>query len=326
MTDASIFARTCTPVPDAIAVGDPGLSALTTRELEDRIIAFVRGASIALSPQDEPLLPDLAALLPAQTDVYVVHPPLAKLHDVVRTARAVRKQGWQACPHLVARDLHSEPELRRALGELCAHGIDRILLVAGDRNSPAGPYSDTLDVLATGATVDCGITTIAVVAYPEGHRAIGPGLLWEALAIKQAFAARTGTKMHVVTQFGFHPRAVQEWVCHGRERGITLPVHAGLAGPVLLPKLIRFAMRCGIGNSMHALTRSTSALTHQAPLTMTPEEMLVGLVHSRGDDAAIARPHFFCFGGCLETARWLLRVREGAFELTDDGTRFAVGA
>ncbi len=323
MTAAGTPAQARTPMPSAALAGDPEL---TARELKDRIVAFVRGAAIALTPYDEPLLPQLADLLPMETDVYVVHPPLSKLEYVARTALAVRGYGWQAYPHLVARELTSEPQLRNALGELRAGGIDRILLTAGDRNSPAGPYVNTLDVLATGATVDCGITSIAFVAYPEGHRMIGPGLLWDALAAKQAFAARTGTRAHVVTQFGFHPRAVQEWVCHGRERGITLPVHAGLAGPALLPKLIRFAMRCGIGNSMHALTRSTSALTHQAPLTMTPEEMLVGLVHSRGDDAAIARPHFFCFGGCLETARWLLRVREGAFELTDDGTRFAVGA
>ena len=74
--------------------------------------------------------------------------------------------------------------------------------------------------------------------------------------------------------------------------------------------------------------KSTNALTHLARVTSTPEEMLVGLVRGGGvpDLAAIVKPHFFSFGGSLETARWLRSVIEGAFELNEECSRFTVRA
>ena len=40
-------------------------------------------------------------------------------------------------------------------------------------------------------------------------------------------------------------------------------------------------------------------------------------------DSRIFAPHFFAFGGVLETARWLRAVTEGSFELNEAGTGFA---
>ena len=76
----------------------------------------------------------------------------------------------------------------------------------------------------------------------------------------------------------------------------------------------------------HALARSTSALAGLVRFTTTPDEMLIGLVRGReaATTAAIVKPHCYCFGGSLESARWLERVREGSFKLNADGTRFTV--
>ena len=72
--------------------------------------------------------------------------------------------------------------------------------------------------------------------------------------------------------------------------------------------------------------RSASALPGLARVTIMPEEMLAGLVRGRRafGDAAIVKPHFFCFCGDVETARWLHHVIDGAFELNEDGSRFTV--
>lgn len=199
-------------------------------------------------------------------------------------------------------------------------------MIAGDQSAPAGPFASTLDVLASNATIDCGMTTVAVAGHPEGHKVVGPSLLWDALLAKQEFGVRTGTRVHVVTQFGFNPQAIARWQRHCHELGITLPVHVGLAGPTPLRKLIRFAMQCGIGASLNTLMKSTSAPTHLARVTSTPEEMLVALVRQRGEGGAahIVKPHFYCFGGSLETARWMRSVSDGAFVLNRDCSRFAV--
>ena len=298
-------------------------AAILETDIKQRVIQFVSGASIEATPYDENRLADFATHLPQGTNIYVAHPPRWQLQDVVRVAVKLQQLGLQARPHIAARALHSERELRHALTELNAAGIKQILLIAGDRNAPAGPFSSTLDVLASGATVDCGVTSIGVAGHPEGHEVIGPSLLWDALLTKQAFAQRTGTQVHVVTQFGFNPQAVFDWQRHGRTRGITLPVHVGLAGPTTLPRLMRFAMQCGIGASLHALMKSTSALTHLAHVKTTPEEMLVELA-TRHDEADIVKPHFFCFGGSTETARWLRAMINGAVELNQEGTKFSV--
>lgn len=304
---------------------------VTEEALEAGIIKFVACASIEITPHDEARLSEVAAYLSPGATVYIAHPPRRQLPDVVRVAIKAQKLGFLACPHILARELQSERHLRVALSELSAAGIEQILLVAGDQNSAAGPFPSTLEVLNTGATVDCGIKTVAVAGHPEGHNVIGPSLLWDALLAKQAFAKRTGTHVRVVTQFGFNPQAIFDWQRHGHELGISLPVHVGLAGPTPLPKLIHFAMQCGIGASLRTLMKSTSALTHLARVTSTPEEMLVGLVRgglvpdlAAAGRATMVKPHFFCFGGSLETARWLRSVTEGAFELNEECSRFAV--
>jgi methylenetetrahydrofolate reductase (NADPH) len=301
---------------------------LTGRELKQRIVRFARTASTEISPHDEELLPALANRLPGGTTVYIAHTPKASLDDVVRIALKAEAVGFRASPHIVARRLESERALRNALRELRDGGVEQILLVAGDRDPPVGKFASTLEVLDTGATLDAGIMHLGVAGHPEGHKAVGPSTLWSALKHKQSFAERTGTKMHIVTQFGFNPEAVCAWDRHLAEAGISLPVHVGIAGPTPLPKLIKFAMQCGIGASMGALAKGMSALGHAAGLATSPDQMLIGLVRrcAAQSGTRLAQPHFYAFGGVMATARWMRGVIDGSFELKSNEERFVVNA
>lgn len=296
------------------------------RDLKDRIVAFAGSASIEATPHDEERLPELTALLRPGTTVYVAHPPRWLLQDVVRVAVKIQQLGLPARPHIVARMLQSERQLRTALSELNGAGIEQILLVAGDAATPVGPYSSSIDVLESGGMLGGGMKTVAVAGHPEGHRMIAPNRLWEALRAKQAFAQRTGTRVEVVTQFGFNPRTVIDWRRDCLQRGIALEAHIGLAGPTPLPKLIRFAMQCGIGASLRGVRRNAGALKGLAGMTSTPEEMLTGIIRlgAAGDGLSIVKPHFFCFGGSLDTARWLRKVADGAFDLNGECSGFGV--
>jgi len=40
--------------------------------------------------------------------------------------------------------------------------------------------------------------------------------------------------------------------------------------------------------------------------------------------AQIAAPHFFAFGGALETARWMQKVAAGAFDIDAKAGRFVI--
>ena len=113
--------------------------------LKERIVQFARDTSTEISPHDEGIVDELANVLPRGTTVYVAHTPKASIHDVVRVASAVQRSGLRASPHIVARRIESEGVLRGALKELTAAGVEQVLLVAGDRDPPAGEFTSTLD-------------------------------------------------------------------------------------------------------------------------------------------------------------------------------------
>jgi methylenetetrahydrofolate reductase (NADPH) len=297
-------------------------------ELKRRIIDFARDTSTEISPHDEGLVPELARMLPAGTTVYVAHTPKASVDDVVRVASSVRAAGLKASPHIVARRIDGERTLREALRRLRDGGVDQLLLVAGDRNPPAGQFTSTLEILASGALAEHGFRTVGVAGHPEGHPAVGQEALWSALQTKQDFAERTGTRMHIVTQFSFNPQAVCAWDRQLDERGIKLPVHIGIAGPTPLPKLIKFAVQCGIGASIGALTKGMGLVGRVAGLATSPDEMLIELVRGcvRAGASHLVHPHFYAFGGVAATARWLRGVVEGEFDLEKNDEKFTVRA
>jgi methylenetetrahydrofolate reductase (NADPH) len=294
--------------------------------LRERIVAFMGNASTEIAPHDEPRLEALANYLASGARVYVAHPPSASLEDVVRVAGKLQVQGFRAVPHIAARRIASAAQLGAALAQLRSSGVDEILLIAGDRAIAAGAFSSTLQILASGALIEAGFRTLGVAGHPEGHKQIGPTSLWAALSEKQEYAERTGSAMHIVTQFGFNPATVLAWEQRLIEHGITLPVHVGIAGPTPLPQLIRYAMMCGIGASLSAVVRNLSAMGNLPHLAVNPDEVLVQLVRGRARSGVtrIVQPHFFSFGGTLATARWMQAVMGGHIQVDSAGGRFTL--
>lgn len=289
--------------------------------LKRRIVRFVGSASTEIIPGDETNLAELSEYLAAGTDIYVAHTPGASLRDVVRTALAVQRAGFSAMPHIAARRIANSLALRQALQELRSGGVQQILLVAGDAARPTGEFSSTLDVIDSGALEEAQLRRIGVAGHPEGHKAVGPTLLWEALEAKQAFAKQAGIPMHIVTQFGFDANAVLDWGQQLPRHQIQLPVHVGIAGPAPLSRLIHFAMKCGIGVSLRTVIHSLSAIGSVTKLASSPDHHLLRLAEAEGTGGLqMVAPHFYAFGGCLETARWMHRIAAGDF-VTDYAAR-----
>ncbi|MGH8131516.1 MAG: hypothetical protein ACRES3_11745, partial [Steroidobacteraceae bacterium] len=117
--------------------------------------------------------------------------------------------------------------------------------------------------------------------------------------------------------FGFNPGALVDWERQLTEHGITLPVHVGMAGPASLRTLIKYAMLCGIGASLNALMTNLSAVYSMRHLVTSADEMLLEVVRARGGALArrIVQPHFFSFGGVMQTVEWLQAIRGGRFDI-----------
>jgi methylenetetrahydrofolate reductase (NADH) len=296
-----------------------------SQTLKQSLQEFVAAGSTEVTPHDEARLEEFARVIPPRMCVYVAHTPKASLDDVVRVALRLSALGLAVSPHIVARRVEDPTCLRRALKKLVAAGVEQILLIAGDRAAPRGCFSSTIDLLDSQVTVDAGIRRIGVAGHPEGHPAVTQAALWDALGRKQEFAAAAGTHMHITTQFGFDAGAFERWERALSARGITLPVHAGVAGPAPLPRLLKYAMQCGVGASLQALSGKALNIGRLPQLVTRVDERVLAVHAAKqaSHDSRIFAPHFFAFGGVLETARWLRAVTAGSFELNEAGTGFA---
>jgi methylenetetrahydrofolate reductase (NADPH) len=296
-------------------VGQPGPAASAMDDLKDRIVSFMRDASTEITPAEVGRLSALKTLLAAESAVYVAHPPNATLAQVVQAALAVRRAGFAATPHIAVRRMPNAQVLHGALAELRAGGIDRILLIAGDAPQPLGQFSSTMDVLASGILKGAGFVRIGIAGHPEGHAAVNDEMLWHALEAKQAYAVAAGLGLYIVTQFGFDRTAFAEWLRALERRGIALPVRVGIAGPAPLAKLLHFAAQCGIAASARGVARNLGAAVRARDKAFAPDQHLLTLLKAPPAAAQVEGPHFFAFGGVLETARWMRALASGDFDI-----------
>ncbi len=273
--------------------------------------ALLQGYSIEVMPNTAAKIADLRQILPAETRVYVAHVEGTPIDDMVRTVKRIGAEGFSVMPHLPARFIRSEEELetwiRRYREEA---GATQALLLAGGARSAAGPFLSSMDVLKTGLLERYGFHRLHVAGHPEGNRDIEPGgetrQMDAALRWKQDFAAETGAAMAIVTQFCFDSAPVLDWAGRLRCMNVSLPVHVGIAGPARLQTLLKFALSCGVGNSLRVLRRRARDAANL--LRPFPPDALVGeLAEATAAGLApnIQGIHIFPFGGIRGAADWV---------------------
>jgi len=275
------------------------------------IIELLRSYSIELNPGESKTIQVAAECLEPGTEVSLAWIPGANPMDMVAPAEKLKRAGHFPMPHVCARHLESAPQLQRLAARLSDVGVDRILIVGGDRTKPVGPYDNSLAVMQTGVFQRAGIFRMAVGSFPEGNPHISEKVLNEALDAKVSFARTHGLQLSIITQFCFKAEPVIEWVRGVRERGIESPIRVGLAGPASALTLIRYAVRCGIGNSLHVLTENPSFAKVLGE--RGPEPIIRRLAASIGDGdgrlLGIAGLHFYIFGGFRKTLDWIAAER-----------------
>jgi methylenetetrahydrofolate reductase (NADPH) len=278
------------------------------------IAPMLRGYSIEVNPSDAKALDAALDRLNPGTEVFLTWIPGADPMHMVGPAAKLGRAGLVAVPHIGARHLESAAQLEQFAARLAGDaGVDRILVIAGDRAKPAGPYDCSLAVMQTGVFQKAGITRMAVAGFPEGNPNISETALEEALLAKVNFARTAGLQLSIVTQFCFKAEPIVDWMQRLRARRIENSVRVGLAGPAGLVTLTRYAVRCGIGNSLHVLTEHPSfakLLTENGP-----EPIIRGIALSAGPGKngmlplGIAGLHFFVFGGFNKTVDWINAVQ-----------------
>ena len=267
------------------------------------------GASVEVLARKVPPPEVLAGHLPPGAAVYVPFPPKGRWPDTIAACERVLAAGMKPVPHLSARSVRSPDELGDWLSALVEAGVDSLMLVAGDRAAPAGPYPDTPALLDSGLLAERGLRRLGVTAYPEGHPLVGPADLDEALRRKTEYARATGSELWVVTQFVFSPAPALAWLARTREAGCTLPVRIGVPGPVALRTLIGYAVRCGVGSSARALMRRPDIARLAGRWSPTPIALALASHLAVREKPLAVDIHLFTFGGLADAAGWLSRLR-----------------
>ena len=262
---------------------------------------------------------DIEALrthLPSGKRVYLSALPDTPPGQLAEQIRQIANAGFEPVPHLVVRNFTSRDQMMGFLRTLHLEArVRRVLVVAGDRGVPAGPFSSALQFIDSGILQEIGISQIGIAGYPEGHPNISHEDLSDALQAKVVAARCQQLEVEVVTQFSFDAKAIMSWLFNLRHHFPELPVRIGLAGPATRKTLFKFALRCGVKATAKGLGRGLSLVGNMKDKT-TParivQTMADGWSSENGHEVSL---HFFSFGGTASTAKWAQSLGQGEIPL-----------
>jgi methylenetetrahydrofolate reductase (NADPH) len=267
--------------------------------------------SAEVTTPDRKALDEAARLMPKDARVYVAALPKDPPDRQVQVCSEVHDLGLIAVPHIVARNIADRATLDNLLRRLSKEaGVDRALILGGDRDVPAGDYDSALQIIESGLLQEHGIDKIAIAVYPEGHPRISDDVLDKALKDKIAAARAGGLQLILISQVCFEAAPIIEFLRKIRAEGITERIRVGVAGPARYSTLVKYAMICGVGPSLRAL-KERESLAKNLLAGETPERLILEL-----EDAVEAEPslniwglHFFTFASLKATIEWVERFR-----------------
>jgi methylenetetrahydrofolate reductase (NADPH) len=277
----------------------------TAQAPSGKLAGLLSSASVEVSSRGHQLQ-ELRDNFARGTDVTITFLPGDNYRRNVETASALRRAGYNPVPHIAAREMPSREALddflARARGEA---DVRRVLLIAGDLALAKGPFRSSLDICASGLIEARGILSVSVAGHPEGHPYLSAANAFKVLEAWRDWGQLTKIRVDVVTQFCFESAPILAWIGELDARGIGLPVIVGLAGPATPATLTKFALRCGIGNSMRSL-RSQIGRFGRLLIDTGPDDVMRGLQSaSKAATAPIAGLHLFPFGGLRKASEWL---------------------
>lgn len=312
-------------MPASVLVKLPAPPTDAGRSMRD-IVSFMNGFSVEATRPKAADIEAMRRVVAPGTDVYLSAIPTRRVEEVIDQAKAVQAAGLSPVPHVAARNIASPAQLDALLGRLTSEaGVRKLLIIAGDRDEPAGPYIGAREVIESGLLQRHGIREISISGHPDGHPRLSTEALDRALAAKVEAAEQSGLTVGIVTQFSFDPEAVIAWLNRLRDMGYDIPVRVGMAGPTSITTLLRYAARCGVKASVAGASKQAGLVKHLFSVS-APDGMVRSLAEAAaggglGDVAA----HFFSFGGVDATARWASAVAHGQIAL-DRPEGFTVAA
>jgi len=269
------------------------------------ISQLLADASLEMTGKDVPGLLEATAALRPGTRINVTYLGNEDLPMRVAASKAVLEQGFIPVPHISARRVTSEDDLREFLAALQGVGAtENVFAVGGDPNPPHGPYPDALSIIRTGILPEYGVKHVSIAGYPEGHPDIPTDVLWSHLVDKHTALKEAGLGSTVLTQFLFDVDAAVRWIEEVREHGVDSLIRIGVPGPAGIKRLLSFASRFGIGANAMIVKKYGFSLTNLMG-TAGPDRFITDLAGRLTPEHGDIGLHFYAFGGLKATAEWI---------------------
>jgi methylenetetrahydrofolate reductase (NADPH) len=267
--------------------------------------------STEVSPRDRHSLEAAADCLPRGAEVFIPSAPGESAERLIAAAAFLRDAGLTPVPHITARSLPGLAAADRLIGRLRDEaGLDRALVLGGDRDRPAGELQSSLQLIQAGLFQKHAVCRLFIACYPEGHPSVPDAALEDARAAKLRIATDQGLEFTLVSQFCFEPGPIIALARRLRAKGVAAPYRVGVAGPAERALLVKYALMCGIGPSVRALARRQH-LARNLLASETPEVLLTEVALARAKDPAlgISGVHFFTFGSPARSASFAESLR-----------------
>jgi methylenetetrahydrofolate reductase (NADH) len=262
------------------------------------LVDLLRRPRLEVMPLDGVEQEVLAHVAP-QLKVTVTSSPTRGIDATLSLCERLAARGYRVVPHLAARLVVDRVHLQELLARLADLGLREVFVVAGDIGQPAGEFHGAAALLAAMADAGHALEEIGITGYPESHAFISDETTIQAMFDKAPLAT------YIVSQICFSPEVIGTWIRRVRDRGVELPIHVGLPGPVSAGKLLRFSGRIGLGESARFLRRHGSWGRLLLPRAYRPERLLERLAADLGrPDNRVAGLHVFTFNEVERAERW----------------------
>lgn len=237
--------------------------------------------------------------VPRDVTMTVTASPTKGLDTTLDLAVRLAGAGYRVVPHVSARLVRDKEHLADIVARVTEAGIVDVFVPAGDAEQPAGVYDGSLPLLADLTALGSPFESVGITGYPESHPSIDDDITVQAMWDKRIHAT------NIVSNMCFDAKTIRTWLERIRRRGVDLPVHLGLAGPVETTKLLSMASKIGVGESTRFLTNHVSWFMRLAkPGGYSPERLLAQISSATSADAGIAGLHLFTFNQVAETEAW----------------------
>ncbi|GEL23702.1 methylenetetrahydrofolate reductase [Pseudonocardia sulfidoxydans NBRC 16205] len=266
--------------------------------LQRRVSELIAAAALEIIPLTRAEGKVLDA--PRHTPLTITCSPRFGLERTAAHVESAVGKGYRVVPHLAARMVADEGELRAFVTRMRDLGVDDLYVIGGDADEPVGTFGSAVELLDALQGFDHGMRRIGVGCYPEGHPKIADETLIEALLAKQVHAS------YMVSQLCFDSEALVRWVLETRSAGVTLPLRIGMAAPIRTTRLAELSLRIGVGQSLRFLAKQHGMVGNLLlGRTYAPEVLLRELGEQLSNpELGVEGLHIFTFNQVDVTVAW----------------------